>query len=135
MIVIGHYKLCGHSLNRFQESDISKLESVQRRALRFVMSNYDRYSSVSEMLSRLHLSRSELRQNAYSLSIFYKLMNNLVDVSLPDCISPSHVQNRGHNKKIIPILPRIDAYKFSFYPRVLSLWNTLPSNIMDAKTF
>ena len=43
--------------------------------------------------------------------------------------------NRGHNKKFIPVQPRIDAYKFSFYPRVLLLWNTLPSNIVDAKTF
>ena len=52
------------------------------------------------MLSRLHLSWLEERWNAYSLSIFYKIMNNMVDVSLPDCITPSHVQNRGHNKNL-----------------------------------
>ena len=62
-------------------------------------------------------------------------MNNLVDVSLPDCIIPNCIQNRGRNKKFTPIQPCIDAYKFSFYPRALSLWNTLPSNIVDAKTF
>ena len=59
----------------------------------------------------------------------------MVDVSLPDCITPSHVQNRGHNKghykKFIPIQPRM----YGFYPRVLLLWNTLSSNIVDAKTF
>ena len=73
--------------------NINKLESVQRRTTRFVMSNYDRYSSVSKMLSMLHLSWLEEKRNAYSLSIFYKIINNLVDVSLPDCITPSHVQN------------------------------------------
>ena len=94
--------------------NINKLESVQRRAMRFVMSNYDQYSSVSDMLSMLHMSTLEGRQNAQSLSIFYKILNNLVDVSLPDCTIPSQVQNRGHNNKFIPIQPRIDVYKFSF---------------------
>ena len=117
------------------EVNINKLESVQRRAMRFVMSNYDRYSSVSDMLSMLHMSTLEGRRNAQSLSIFYKILNNLVDISLPDCIISSQVQNRGHNSKFIPIRPHIDVYKFSFYPRVLLLWNNLSPNIVNAKTY
>ena len=50
--------------------NINELESVQRRATRFVMSNYDRYSSVSEMLSMLHLSRLEGRWNAHLYQYF-----------------------------------------------------------------
>ena len=61
-------------------------------------------------------------------------MNDLVDVSLPECITPSHVQNRGHNNKFIPTEPQIDAYQFSFYPGVFLLWNNLPSNVVNAKT-
>ena len=64
----------------------------------------------------LHMSTLEERWNAQSLSIFYKVLNNLADVSLPDCIIPSQVQNRGHNNKFIPIQPHIDVSKFSFYP-------------------
>ena len=41
--------------------NINKLESVQRRAMRFVMSNYNRYSSVSDLLSMLHMSTLEGR--------------------------------------------------------------------------
>ena len=103
--------------------------------MQFVMSNYDRYSSVSDMLSMLHMSTLEERRNAQSLSIFYKILNNLVDISLPDYIIPSQVQNRGHNNKFIPIQPHIDVYKFSFYPRVLLLWNNLSPNIVNAKTY
>ena len=95
--------------------------------MQFVMSNYDHYSSVSEMLSMLHLSRLNGRRNAHSLSTFCKILNNFI-------VTPGHVQNRGHNNKFIPIQPCIDAYKFSFYPRVL-LWNNLPSNIVNAKTY
>ena len=65
------------------------------------------------MLSILHMSTLEGMQNAQSLSIFYKILNNFVDVSLPDFIISSQVQNRGHNNKFIPIQPRIDVYKFS----------------------
>ena len=64
------------------------------------------------------------------------ILNNLVDISLPDCTIPSQVQNRGHNNKLIPIQPHIDVpYKFSFYPRVLLLWNNLSPNIVNAKTY
>ena len=34
-------------------ANINKLEAVQRRAARFVMSNYDRHSSVTNMISVL----------------------------------------------------------------------------------
>ena len=76
-------------------------------------------------------SMTILLEYAQSLSIFYKILNNLVDVSLPDCIIPSQVQNRDHNNKLIPIQPRIDVYKFSFYSRVLLLWNNLSPNIVN----
>ena len=51
-------------------SNINKLESVQRRAARFVMSNYDRYSSVSEMLSLLQWSSLQSRQNALAIIVY-----------------------------------------------------------------
>ena len=44
--------------------NINKLEAIQRRAARFVMSNYDRHSSVSEMLRiLLQWSRLQERRN------------------------------------------------------------------------
>ena len=36
------------------EHNISKLEMVQRRAARFVMNDFSRYSSVSRMISQLY---------------------------------------------------------------------------------
>ena len=75
------------------------------------------------------------RRNVQSLLIFYKILNNMVDVSLPDCMIPGSTQTRGHNKKFIVIQSRIDAYKFSFFPRVISLWNNLPQDIVQAPTY
>ena len=73
------------------------------------------------MLSMLHMSTLEGRQNAQSLSIFYKILNNLVDVSLPNCIIPSQVQNRDHNNKFIPIQPRIKTSGSESRPRKVEL--------------
>ena len=115
--------------------NINKLEIIQRRAARFVMSNYDRHSSVSEMLHVLQWSRLQERRNVQSLLIFYKILNGLVDVSLPDGVTPGRTLNRGHSRKFTHILPRINAYKFSFFPRVLPLWNSLPSTVVHAQTY
>ena len=115
--------------------NINKLETIQRRAARFVMSNYDRHSSVSEMLHVLQWSRLQERRNVQSLLIFYKILNGLVDVSLPDGVTPGRTLNRGHSRKFTHILPRINAYKFSFFPRVLPLWNSLPSTVVHAQTY
>ena len=116
-------------------ANINKLEAVQRRAVRFVMSNYDRHSSVTNMISVLQLKNLQERRNVQSLLIFYKILNNMVDVSLPDCMMPGSTQTRGHNKKFIVIQSRIDAYKFSFFPRVISLWNNLPQDIVQTPTY
>ena len=71
--------------------NINKLETIQRRAAHFVMSNYDRHSSVSEMLHVLQWSRLQERRNVQSLLIFYKILNGLVDVSLPDGVTPAEL--------------------------------------------
>ena len=85
--------------------NINKLEAIQRRAARYVMSNYDRHSSVSEMLRVLQWSRLQERRNVQSLSIFYKILSGLVDVVLPDGVIPSQILNRGHSRKFTHILP------------------------------
>ena len=82
----------------------------------------------------LQWSRLQERRNVQSLSIFYKILSGLVDVALPDGVIPSQILNRGHSRKFIHILPRINAYKFSFFPRVLPLWNSLPPIVVHAQT-
>ena len=54
----------------------NKMESVQRRATCFVMSNYDRYNSVSEMLFLLQWSSLQSRRNA--LAIIANILQNSV---------------------------------------------------------
>ena len=61
---------------------INKLESVQRRAARFVMSDYCLTSSVSAMLHCLEWNTIESQVKVLSLVLFYKIIHGQVDLAL-----------------------------------------------------
>ena len=90
-------------------------------ACSYVMSNYDHHSSVI-------WSELQGRQKAQINSIY--ILNNMVDVYLPNCVTSCQILDRSHSKEFTPTSLRIDTYKFSFFLRVLTLWNGLPSNIV-----
>lgn len=114
--------------------DIERLEAVQRRAARFVMSNYNRSSSVTAMLHDLDWNTLCSRRQTSRLCLLYKILHNLIDVTLPSYVMPSTRFTRGHDQKFILPQPRIDAYKFSFFPNSISLWNNLPLETVHAHT-
>jgi len=65
-------------------------------------------SSVTEMLIGTH---KELRR-----LIFYKIIHNNIKITLPDEIQTSARATRSNHLKFEQLSPKIDAYKFSFYP-------------------
>ena len=87
------------------------------------------------MISVLNWKSLKQRRDIQSLCIFYKILNSLVDVSLPTCLIPYQLPTRGHNNKLVHISSRVDAYKFSFFPRIVSLWNKLPDYAISAANF
>ena len=73
-----------------KRSGIDKLEAVQKRAAscRYVMNDYSYNSSVSSMIRSLKWNSLSTRRNISRLIIFYKILHQTVDVTLPDYISP-----------------------------------------------
>ena len=72
---------------------------IQRHATRNVLNIYDRYASVSEMISILGWPTLESRRNNLRTVMMYKIMNNLVDVPT-DTILSFNLQLRGHTEKL-----------------------------------
>ena len=72
---------------------------IQRHATRNVLNIYDRYASVSEMISILGWPTLESRRNNLRTIMMYKIMNNLVDVPT-DTILSFNLQLRGHTEKL-----------------------------------
>ena len=74
------------SINR--QEQIDSIEAVQRRMARFIKRDYNRTSSVTEMLQSLDLDLLKDRCKAHRLNIFYSAVNNLIALPIPDYFLP-----------------------------------------------
>ena len=62
------------------QSNINKLESVQRRAARFVTGNYNTTSSVTTMLNHLNWDTPQQRRLRTKAIMMYRIINGLVAI-------------------------------------------------------
>ena len=75
--------------------NIQKLEPVQRRAARFCLGDYSRYSSVRSMLLLLDLPSLQFRRKLAKLTTMYKLINgNLHNIIPFNSLTPNHRDSR-----------------------------------------
>ena len=72
----------------FTDSNISKLESVQRRAARCVKHDYGQTFSVKEMRQSLQWGRLAQWRIDNKLSIMYKITHNLIAIPNSDFLIP-----------------------------------------------
>ena len=63
-----------------------------------------------------------------------KIQNQLVAIPFPPIVSPATYYGRyDHNLKYVVPAATIDVYKFSFFPRVIRIWNHLPAQAVNTK--
>lgn len=119
----------------YRQKDINMLEQVQRRAARFVTKCHSREPGcVTQALQHLQWESLQSRREASRLSLFYKGTHNLAAITIPTYFSPQTNTNtrQFHPSKFIQPAARTDGYKFSYFPRTIVKWNTLPSDILDS---
>jgi hypothetical protein len=132
-LVRPHLEYCSTVWNPFVEDQVKKLESVQRRSARYVTNQYDRTSSVTSMLAELQWDTLQSRRTRQQLIFFYKIVNNLVDVPPDPYLTPGHSRTRSsHSSKFRQFSPRTNVFKFSFFPRTVPVWNSLPAAVAEA---
>ena len=68
----------------YRQEQIASIEAVQRRAARFIKRDYNRTSSVTEMVQSLDLDLLEDRRKAHRLNILYLAVNNSIASSIPN---------------------------------------------------
>ena len=54
---------------------------VQRQAARFVLSNYDQYASITQMLNNIGWTTLSKKREKLRAIMMFKIINNLVEVS------------------------------------------------------
>ena len=74
--------------NPFRQRNINKIESVQRRAARYVFNDYSRYSHVTPMIQSLGWDSLHQRRLLSQGTMFYKIYMGHVGISLPPYVIP-----------------------------------------------
>ena len=112
--------------------DINKLESVQRRAARWVTRDYQYTSSVSSMLQDLNWRTLDQRRIDSRLVPLYKVKFDLVAIPASDYLNRNRnilPSSRNHLMAYRQITTLKDFYKYTFFPRTIIHWNALPHHI------
>ena len=79
----------------YEKQHIASIEADQRSALRFVTGDYSRYSSVTQMREALGWETLECRRYLAAATIFYKSINNLIYLPIPDSFRPADPRTRS----------------------------------------
>jgi hypothetical protein len=114
---------------------IKQIESVQRRAARFVMNEYSRESSPSEMISTLGWETLAQRRKVARVTMMYKISTGQAAIPERTFLQPVTRHSRNHHSKAYqrPTGTK-DCWVYSFFPNTIKDWNQLPENIITAET-
>lgn len=121
---------CSSVWSPHTSAGIDQIESIQRRAARWALRDYGRTSSVTNMLTNLRWRRLDLRRIDQRLIMTYNITHNLVAIS-PECYFTSNTRRSRlfHSMAYRQIQTSSDSHKFSFFPRSIVHWNSLPEDI------
>jgi len=132
-MVRSNLEYCSSIWNPYQNDQIHQLEMVQRRAARFTMNRYHNTSSVSSMLDHLNWESLKSRRTKLQLTNMYKIIHHQIDIEASDYLTPSYSRTRSaHSFKYRQYSSSTDAFKYSFFPRTIITWNSLPASTAEA---
>jgi hypothetical protein len=110
------------------QCNIKKVESVQRKAARFVTNNHSRESSVTAMLKQLQWDTLAERRAKSKIHMIHRIQHNLVDITTTD-LQPSVTTDEGCVTKYVVPYSRTVAHQSRFVPSSIRLWNRLPASV------
>ena len=119
---------CSVVWDPWQKQQINKIEMIQRRAARYTLNQYSYQSSVSAMLQHLCWPTLQQRRNLASVTMLYKLQHQLITFYVHVVsISNLHYLVPSRDHKFIQSFSPTNYHLYSFFPRTIRLWNSLPN--------
>ena len=115
---------------------ISSLEAVQRRAARFVISNYSRYSSVTAMMEELKWESLKNWRKRNRPTMLYRAINGLIAIPTDKLKHPQRSTRRCPDPSchFIELHSNSDTLRYSFFHRTIWDWNDLPNHIIKSSS-
>ena len=115
------------------QSNITKLEKIQRRAARFVLNRHKKTDSVDAMLRELKWDTLQERRKQARLNMLYKINNGLAKVRSKKLVKlPERAGRRGHGEMFQRIECKTNYRSESFLPKTIRDWNSLPETTVQA---
>ena len=119
--------------NPHTSSQINRLERIQHYAARFVANDHRRTTSPTTLVQTLNWQNLERRRTIKQAMTFYKILNNIIEINPPPP-PPTGLLKRSHNRHHFTIpRSRLNSVVYSFYPRAIRIWNTIPKEITEIK--
>ena len=117
----------------YHQTEIDRIEMVQRRAARYVTNSHNNRSSVNQMLEHLEWKSLEQRRKDARLTMMYKITNEKVAIPKEGrLIPPKRLSRNMHDKSFQIPSAASDYRKYSFFQRTIRDWNTLPPGVVTA---
>ena len=102
---------------------------MQKRAARFTLNDYSRDSSATTLVQELGWESLAVRRHIARLSHFYKAYHQQSPITLSHLSHPTRGSRYSNASTFISLQTSTDVYKYSFIPRTLNDWNTLPTHL------
>ena len=100
---------------------------MQRRSARWATPDYQRTSSVMQMIKDLNWRTLEQQRIDSRLILMYKITYDLVAIPAADYLIPNTRQSRHNHLLAYRQIPALkDYYKYTFFLRTIVHWNALP---------
>ena len=108
---------------------------IHRRAARYVSNRFGNRSSVDNMLQQMNWRSLEQRRQDARLTMLYKIVNDKVCIETSARLIPPSRRTRHTQPHAFQITScSADYQKFSFFPRTIREWNSLPPEIVTPET-
>ena len=124
--------------NPSTQKNVTKLESVQLRAARWVAgSRFNRHTlkwSKSSLECRSHLNWPELsiRRQYLSMLTVYDILHQRIALKFSDYFSFTSSCTRSHSLSIHCKSSSVNSYRYSFFVNSIFLWNRIQESILHS---
>jgi hypothetical protein len=121
-------------LSPYKSGEIEQIENVQRRATKQIPSLKN--MEYIQRLRKQNMPTLKYRRAREDMIEVFKILNGIYDMHATIGMMELNTQanTRGHNKKLKKQSCRLNVRKYSFTSRVVDIWNSLPEEIIVAKT-
>ena len=110
-----------------------ELESVQKRAARFVTGNYNyETGSMTGILGQLKWESLKKRRKDNRYVLLYKDLKGKASVATDDLIPKTRRCRNQHSMAFQTPIANTDVYKGSFFLQTIRDWNALPDSLISS---